>query len=169
MMTSTTDIGKLYSFMDENPNSYKEIAANDQLKIAGRNWPLIRKMASPPVDIPDVLAGEKLAERVQLKLANRQTKTAHPTERAAVVISEKTYEATQLETGDSSVEVASSLTDDALNIVKITKASFRDPVKGHVVDRPASQVPTLTSLFSRLESDPRAKSLSPVFLKLRQS
>lgn len=227
IMAATTDIGKLYSLMDENPNKYKEIAANEhQLKIARANWPLMQTMASRPVDIPDVLLCEKLVERVEIKLTNRQAKTEHTGPHPAIVIAlkacemalydagdsstgmassftddplkvvemktakalesgnshvvdrpanqvptlahlfNKARESALLETGVSGVGTASSLTDDALKVVVMANANVREPVKNHIVERPASKAPTLANLFSRLEADPRSKSLSAVFLKV---
>ncbi len=67
-MTSTTDVSKLYNIMEEDPGKYKDIINNEhKVRMAMRNWPLVRAMATQPADIPPVMAGEKFEKKTSVK------------------------------------------------------------------------------------------------------
>ena len=74
-MANSTDISKLYSLMDEDPGKYKEMMCNEQqVRLAMRNWPLVRAMALPSVEIPPVTVGENFDTEATVQKINNSVK-----------------------------------------------------------------------------------------------
>jgi hypothetical protein len=83
-MANSTDISKLYSLMDQDPGKYKEMMCNEQqVRLAMRNWPLVRAMALPSVEIPPVTVGENFdtgatVQKINNSVNERVNKNTEP-------------------------------------------------------------------------------------------
>ena len=138
-MPYTTDIEKFYNLIGASSGSYKEIAGDEySLRKAKRNWPLVRAMTVPPVEIPPVTVGEEFDENVNSTQA---------------LIHEQVTEVPAV---------------DVLNVVELSKRKVRYTGKSPAVNKPVSAEPALSSLFRRLENGLQPNRQSSNLLKLRQ-
>ncbi len=177
-MTYTTDISKLYSLMEANPESYKEIVNNEhQLKMAKRNWPVIKAMASSPGEIPPVLVGEKFDTDIDGKrvkdLVNEQvikkTMQASTPKKMRVVASSMPGVDDDFQASSPIVDSDVTVTTvNNLNRVEIPKQHARETFKIPTQAKPPNEGQKLASLFSRLEGGYRSDGQHANLLKLRR-
>ena len=196
-MTNMTDISKLYSLMEADPGKYKEITSNEhKVRMAMRNWPLVRAMATPPIDIPPVLIGEKFENKVNAKPVSRpvresvqrnnKSELSTKTSRTAVSVGAESAvtSESQIEENTLTTELVGALdalksaiaqeavnaipTVDALNIIDLSKRKANDTVKIRMVNKQISDKLKLGSLFSRLEGAHTSDGNHLNLLKLRR-
>ena len=196
-MTNTTDISKLYSLMEEDPGKYKEIINNEhKVRMAIRNWPLVRAMASPPVEIPPVLVGEKFENKININQVARPVREAGQRNnkpestpknintsipvtpglavRARVLIEEKMLATESVGALDNlkfaiSEEVENTVAEiQALNIIELSKRNTRETTKIRSVIKLVNEETKLSGLFSRLEGGQQPERHQLNLLKLRR-
>ncbi len=196
-MTNTTDVDKLYELMGEDPGKYKEIMNNEhKVRMAMRNWPLVRAMAAPPVDIPPVLVGEKFEEKVEVKQSSRpvresvqrnqkseikpkntrievpvmadfnETSESLLDENRHIAESLRSIDSLKLAIAEEGVNTAENI--DVLNVIELAKHNTRDTAKTRTLHKQISNGTKLGSLFSRLEGAHLSDGQHGHLLKLRQ-
>ncbi len=142
-MAHATDIEKFYTLIGAIPGSYKDIAGDEySLKVANKNWPLLRTMAASAIDIPAVMVGEKFEMKVNVNLVERTAREPTP------VNEKKTSVPTDLRFSEN-VAVVPAV--EVLLINDVSKSKVNSIVKVFPVVRPHISEPKLVSLFRRLE------------------
>jgi hypothetical protein len=181
-MILSNDINKLYSRIDADPKSYKEIINDEyKLRLAMRSGSLARAIEAQPVEIPPVLVGESFDDKSTVTKVNLKTpkKFRSPKEDVSIpqLITETKFE----------IEIAVELTPveplkmvqpadphadtpaaDTLNVVDLSNYLLRDAAMSHKVEKSARHEPTLASLFNRLENNSRQDTQPTNLLKLRR-
>jgi len=179
-MILSNDINKLYSLIDADPKSYKEIINDEyKLRLAMRSGSLARAIAAQPVEIPPVLVGESFDDKSTVTKVNLKTpkKLRSPKEDASVPqpITETKFEVEVELTPVEPLKMvqpadlhADTPAADTLNVVDLSNYLLRDAAMSHKVEKSARHEPTLASLFNRLENDSRQDTQPTNLLKLRR-
>lgn len=191
-MISEADISKLYKLMAENPKKYKDIINNEyKVRMAMRNWPLVRAMESKLADIPPVKAGEKFenktsrGKKIQVKVVDLNVETtliSATEEKVNTEIKNKSVKSVGLNMVDSNARhridnlkkaiagevVSTAHAVERINIIEMAGRDMNDAVKIATQGKSSSGKTKLSSLFNRIEFGHHLDELNSKLMKLPQ-
>jgi hypothetical protein len=164
-MMHTTDIEKLYSLIDSNPDDYKEIRQGKEKEKAARmNWPMMRAISAQPIVIPPVKNHEKFETRL-VTVQNLRPETEQIVQNKIQIPEAENLSIRVLTPAPELVPVQP--VTEFVHSHEVPKPMTLDSTVFRIEEKLSRREHKLGNMFKRLEAGPHGQGRNSNLLKLR--